>query len=102
MALTSKQRAQLRALATKENAIVFVGKSGITENTISEMNNALKARELVKATVLENSLLTAKEACSMLCEECSAEPVQVIGNKFVLFKRNSKNPKIELIKGKKK
>ena len=44
MALTSKQRAQLRGLASKEDTIVTVGKGGITDNTVTEMNNALRAR----------------------------------------------------------
>ena len=101
MALTSKQRAMLRGLASKENVIVTVGKGGITENTVSEMNNALKARELVKGRVLETSLLSAREASETLCELCSAEAVQVIGNVFVLFRRNPQNPKIDLKKERK-
>ena len=102
MTLTSKQRAQLRGMAAGEDTIVIIGKGGITDNTVSEMVNALKARELVKGRVLETSMLTAREACDALCEKCGAEPVQVIGSKFVLYKRNSKEPKIELIKDRKK
>ena len=62
----------------------------------------LRARELVKGKVLENSMLTAREACDELCEKCKAEGVQVIGTKFVLYKRNEKEPKIVLVKDKKK
>ena len=101
MDLTSKQRAQLRGIAAGEDTIVLVGKGGITENTVTEMNNALRAREIVKGRVLENSLLTAREACDALSEACGAEQVQVIGSKFVLYKRNPKTPKIELVKDKK-
>ena len=101
MALTSKQRAQLLGIAAGEDTIVLVGKGGITENTVTEMNNALRAREIVKGRVLENSLLTAREACDALSEACGAEQVQVIGSKFVLYKRNPKTPKIELVKDKK-
>ena len=64
--LTSKQRAQLRGLAATEDTIVHIGKGGITENIVTQMNDALKARELVKGRVLENSLLTAREACDQL------------------------------------
>ena len=52
--------------------------------------------------MLENSLLTAAEAANALAEACGAETVQVIGSKFVLFKRNIKEPKIELVKSRKK
>ena len=102
MAITSKQRAQLRGLAAAEDTIIQVGKGGITENLIASVEAALKARELVKGRVLENSMLSAREACDQLAEACRAEQVQVIGTKFVLYKRNEKEPKIELIKEKKK
>ena len=100
--LTSKQRAQLRGLAATEDTIVHIGKGGITDNIVTQMNDALKARELVKGRVLENSLLTAREACDQLAATCRAEPVQVIGSKFVLYKRNEQKPKIELVKKAKK
>lgn len=102
MALTSKQRSQLRGLAAAEDTIIQVGKGGINENLIASVSSALKARELVKGKVLENSMLTAREACDTLAEACKAEQVQVIGTKFVLYKRNEKEPKIELVKEKKK
>ena len=100
--LTSKQRAYLRGLAAAEDTIVIIGKGGITENIIIQMNDALKARELVKGRALENSLLTAREAADALSETCRAEIVQVIGSKFVLYKRNEQKPKLELPKAKKK
>ncbi|MBS7365496.1 MAG: YhbY family RNA-binding protein [Clostridia bacterium] len=102
MTLSSKQRAQLRGIAMTEDTIIQIGKAGITENTVTEVNNALAARELIKGRVLENSLLTAAEAANALAEACGAETVQVIGSKFVLFKRNIKEPKIELVKSRKK
>lgn len=102
MTLSSKQRAQLRGIAMTEDTIIQIGKAGITENTVTEVNNALAARELIKGRVLENSLLTAAEAANALAEACDAETVQVIGSKFVLFKRNIKEPKIELVKSRKK
>ena len=100
--LTSKQRAQLRGLAMNEDTIIQIGKGGVTDSVIASVSAALKARELVKGKVLENSMLTAREACDALSEACKAEQVQVIGTKFVLFKRNPNDPKIELVKDKKK
>ena len=102
MALTSKQRAQLRGLAMTEDTIIQVGKGGITENTITQVKDALAARELIKGRVLENSLMTAREAADALAEACAAETVQTIGSKFVLYKRNAKEPKITFVKEKKK
>ena len=99
--LTSKQRAYLRGLAAAEDTIVIIGKGGITENIIIQMNDALKARELVKGRVLETSLLSAREAADALSETCRADVVQVIGSKFVLYKRNEQDPKIALVKNRK-
>lgn len=100
--LTSKQRAALRSMANTLDTIAIVGKDGITENLIAQVNDQLRARELIKGKVLENSLLSAKEAVNALAEACRAEAVQAIGSKFVLYKRNEKEPKIELISEKKK
>ena len=100
--MTSKQRAYLRSLAMSEDTIIIIGKGGITENVITQVRDALKARELVKGKVLETSLLSAREACEELAEVCKAQQVQSIGSKFVLYKRNETDPKIELPKSKKK
>ncbi len=100
--LTSKQRSQLKGLAATADTIIQVGKGGINDNLIIQVRDALKARELVKGKVLENSMLTAREACDTLAQACKAEQVQVIGSKFVLYKRNETDPKIELVKSKKK
>ena len=103
--LTSKQRAQLRGLAATEDTIVHIGKGGITDNIITQMSDALKARELVKGRVLENSLLSAREACDELSALTRSEQVQVIGTKFVLYRETHAKPKekrIALVKDKKK
>ena len=95
MELTSKQRAQLRSLATNLDTIVHVGKDGIGDNLIKQVNDALEARELIKGRVLENSLLTARVAAR-------CEVVQVIGSKFVLYRmqHDKSKRKIELVKAK--
>ena len=97
--LKGKQRAYLRSLAQKEDAILHVGKAGVTEPVIAQAKEALAARELIKGRVLENSLLTAAEAQAILCGACEAEGVQVIGNVFVLYKKRADGAKIVLPKG---
>ena len=102
MELTSKQRAQLRGLASTAETVLQIGKDGVTENVIKAADDVLRTRELIKCRVLENSILTPREACDILCQSCSAQPVQVIGTKFVIYRKNQKNPKIELVKDRKK
>ena len=88
--LTSKQRSYLRGLAAGEDTIIHIGKGGITENIIKQASDALLARELIKGKVLENSMLTAREACDELARVLKAEAVQTIGSRFVLYRRNKK------------
>ena len=54
------------------------------------------ARELIKGTVLQNCPLSAREAIAALCEGANAEPVQCIGNRFVIYRAREKDPKIIL------
>ena len=104
MELTSKQRAQLRGVANSIDTIVIIGKDGITENLVKQANDALEAREIIKCKVLENSLLTAREACDELSRLTRSESVQVIGTKFVLYRQHydKSKRKIELVKAAKK
>ena len=100
MELTSKQRAQLRGLANSLDTILHVGKDGISDNLVKQANDALEARELIKGRVLENSMLTAREACEQLAKLTRSEEVQVIGTKFVLYRQHydKGKRKIELVK----
>ncbi|MGL4772465.1 MAG: ribosome assembly RNA-binding protein YhbY [Clostridium sp.] len=99
--LTSKQRAYLRSLANNMDPIFQVGKNGVEDTFLKQVEEALEARELIKIKVLENSGLTAREASDIICEEVGCDGVQAIGSKLVLFKQSSKKPKIELPKAKK-
>ena len=104
MELTSKQRAQLRGLANGLDTIVQIGKDGIGDNLIKQANDALEARELIKCRVLENSMLSPREACEEMARLTRSEQVQVIGTKFVLYRQShnkEKKDKIVLIKDKK-
>jgi len=96
MALTSKQRAKLRALANNTDTILQIGKGGVTDAVVRQTEQALAARELIKLRVLESALMSPREACEILCEELSAEPVQVIGTRFVIYRKDEKEPKIQI------
>ncbi len=99
--LTSKQRAYLRGLANGIDTILMVGKSGISDQVIMQADTALTAREIIKGKVLETSEKNSKEIAQEIAESVKAEVVQVIGSKFVLYRKNEKEPKIVLPKVKK-
>lgn len=103
MELTSKQRAQLRGLANGIDTILQIGKDGIGENLIQQANDALEARELIKGRVLDNAMITPREAAQELARRTRSESIQVIGTKFVLYReshRKDKKDKIVLVKDK--
>ena len=105
MDLTSKQRAQLRGLANNIDTILHIGKDGIGDNLIRQADDALEARELIKGKVLENSMLSAREAAEELAQRTRSQVVQVIGTKFVLYRpthKKDKKDKIVLVSDKKR
>ncbi len=88
--LTSKQRSTLKSLAARMEPVAQVGKGGISDNLIRSLSQALEARELIKVTVLKNSETEAEELIRELAEATFSEPVQVIGNKVVLYRRSER------------
>ena len=88
--ITSKQRAYLRSLANPIDTILIVGKGGMSDDIITQANDALNKREIIKGKVLrETSPIDAKT---------NSEVIQVIGYKFVLYKKNKDKPVIKLPK----
>ena len=94
--LTTKQKAYLRSLAMNERAIFQIGKDGLNENLIETVENALRARELIKISVLKTApIQDFKELAFDLAMHTHSEVVQIIGRTIVLYKK-SREPKILL------
>lgn len=96
--MTSKQRAYLKGLASKLDAIFQIGKGGIEENFIKQVDTALEARELIKIKALDTYFDGPAVGATELAEATGAEVVIVIGTKFVLYRESRKNKKIVLPK----
>lgn len=94
--ITSKQRSYLKGLAHNVDPTVYIGKQGLTENIIKEIETGLNCRELVKVKIQEGCELSPKEVCSDLAEQLGAEFVQAIGRKFTLYRESEDNKQIEL------
>ncbi len=91
MALNSKQRKKLRSMANTLNDTLIVGKFNVNDSVVSQAENLLEAHELIKCKVLEASELTAREAADAIVEQTGAECVQVIGRKFVIYRRSNRD-----------
>ena len=96
--LNSRQRAQLRGLANSFETILQVGKSGVSENTVKQVSDALEARELIKLRTLETCPVSPRQAAEEIAEKTGADVVQVIGTRFVLYKESKDNKQIKLVK----
>ena len=93
--MTSKQRSYLKGLAMTIDPIFQLGKSSLTPENTASVAEALEARELIKINVLQNCMDDPRQIAEMLAERTKYQVVQVIGNKFVLY-RAAKKPVIEL------
>ncbi len=94
--LTGKQRSYLRALAQKTDPSVLIGKNGVTENVIGEIDTLLEHRELVKVKVQESADIDIKETANDIAGRLDAEFVQAIGRRFTLYRRAKEDPVIVL------
>lgn len=90
--MTSKQRAYLRGLANSIDPIFQIGKSGLSENLLKQLDDALEARELIKINVLENSGEDVKSLGNTIANSINAVCVQTVGNKITLYRARKKNP----------
>lgn len=95
--ITSKQRAYLRKLANGMEPIFQIGKGGISDELLVQLERALEARELIKVHILETALLDTKAACNEIAGRLQAEPVQAIGSKIVLYRKAQKEQNRKIV-----
>lgn len=96
--LTGKQRSHLKSLAHNLDPLFQLGKNGLSENFIKQVDEALEARELVKINILNNSSMETEELSRELIEQLGAEFVQNIGNKVIIYRESEENKEINLPK----
>lgn len=96
--LNSRQRAQLRGMANGFDTIFQVGKGGINEQLIKQIDEALEARELIKLRTLETAPESSRTAADKIAQDVGADVVQVIGSRFILYRESKENKNIVLVK----
>ncbi len=94
--ITSKQRSYLKSLANNLNPSLQIGKTGLTESIIDELEVQLEHKELVKISVLENSPVLVGEIIDEILEKTKADFVQSIGSKLIIYRESKDHKKIEL------
>ena len=94
--LTGKQRSYLKSIAHNLDPIFQLGKNGLTENFVKQVDDALNAREIVKISVLKNNVLDPTDVAVELVQRLNAEFVQSIGRRFVIYRESKDNKTIML------
>ena len=96
MELRGKQKRFLRAQANHLQPIFAVGKEGLTQNWVDQLDGALDHRELIKVNILQNSDVTPKDVQHFIESQTEIQVVQIIGRVLVLFKVSANKDAREL------
>lgn len=91
MALTKKQTKQLRTMANQLNPLLWIGKNDVTDAAVKQADETIDKHELIKCVVQDGSGMTACEAADQLAQQLGADVVQVIGNRFVLYRESRRD-----------
>ena len=76
-------------MANDLQALYQLGKNGMTDEFIAQIDEALNAKELIKISVLKNAFYETKEVMNMLCDNLKCEPVSAVGSKVVIYRQSN-------------
>lgn len=85
--MKGSERAVYRKAANSIDPILHIGKEGVTDAVIAQADDALEARELIKCTVQRTCDIPVKDAAHEVAQRTEAECIQVIGRRFVLYRK---------------
>mgnify|MGYP001251972064 CR=1 FL=1 len=93
--LNSKQIAYLKGLSHSMHPVVQIGNKGLTDAVMKEIDESLKAHELIKIQVQDNDKSKRNNFLLSICKKLEATSINHIGKQLVIFKANL-NSKIKL------
>lgn len=88
MALTGKQKRVLRSIGQLIEAIVHVGKEGVSDDSISATEDAFRRRELIKVRVLKSAPEDTKTTAEQLAQATHCDVAGRVGFTFLLYRAN--------------
>ena len=94
--LTGKQKRFLRSKSNHLQPLFQIGKNGLTQSVIEQIDEALESKELIKVNILQNCAEDKNEIAQTLSEQEGMYVVQVIGNIIILYKESVEKKRIEL------
>lgn len=95
MTLTGKQKRFLRGLGHKLKSVVQIGKHGVTDAVLAQVEANLLAHELIKIKVLEGG--PERDACAdAICQATGAVLAQGLGRTLLLYRPHPEQPQLKM------
>jgi len=91
LTLSTTERRDLRAQAHHLNPVVSIAGNGLTDSVLKEIDQALKAHELIKIRVYGDDREARLGYLEKICSALGCAPVQSIGKLLVVFRPNPEN-----------
>lgn len=88
--LSKTQVKYLRKLSHGQKPIFQMGKLGLSEVFIKQVDEALEKRELIKFNVLQNSSETIDDVANQIAEAVDGQVIQIVGNTAILYRPSSR------------
>lgn len=90
--MSSKFRLRIKREMETEKPTVWIGKNGITPETVGEISKQLGKREMVKVKLLKSALMDekTKHVAEEIAQQTEATLIDVRGHTFVLYKRRKR------------
>lgn len=88
--LTKDQLKTLRRLSHHENAVVSIGKQGLTETVLESFESALYAHNLVKVSLQKTAPITNAAVIEVIEDHFGATTVSNVGRVLVFYRYNPK------------
>lgn len=92
---STKLRKTLRAAGHHLEPVVQVGKEGVSEAVLRQLDAQLLAHELVKVKVGGESPEDRFEAAARLGEGAGAQIAQILGRTVLVYRKHPEKPKFE-------
>lgn len=96
MKLKGKDRAYLRGLGHHLKPIIQIGKEGVTENFLSNLEDCLEKHELIKIRILENAPEEKKILAEQIDRKTGGKVIQIIGKTLLFYRPFKQEPLIRL------
>ena len=95
MELTGKQKRTLRALGHHLRPVATIGKQGLADSVVAQLDANLLAHELIKVKVLKTCPLEPPAIATLIAQRTGATLAQSVGRTLLLYRPHPERPVIQ-------